>query len=213
MSLYDKFGNSPTKGASSVDYDDEPLVAKCGEIKVHHWARKTADPDTWHEPETQWHLEWKSHFNKKDTEQVITVDGMRHRMDARMFVDDRQVVIEFQHSHISPQEIRERERGYGNMVWIFDCNGKWEDGDSYYIGGEVVRISWKRPRQSILYCNQPVMLENSGVVWQVVAMPEYKNDYWYAVPCRKEQMTQTLSSGVFELKAKVLEKLIKGDKP
>ena len=75
--MYDRHGNRPTKGARSVDWDNEVLIAKCGPIKYHHWARLTADPDTWSEPETDWHREWKLRFHKDNVEKTITVDGVK----------------------------------------------------------------------------------------------------------------------------------------
>jgi len=41
----------------------QPMVAKCGDRRVHHWAyrgRRTCDH--WWEPETRWHRQWKSRF-------------------------------------------------------------------------------------------------------------------------------------------------------
>lgn len=207
MSLYDKYRKRPTKGARSVDYDGATLIAKCGDIKIHHWARETADPDTWHEPETAWHLEWKSHFHPDNTEQIITVDGIDHRMDARMFINKKRWAIEFQHSHISTDEIKQRERGYRRMIWVFDCIGK--DMPSWRAGDDIVRIWWKRPRTSVLWCNQPVLLDiGDAGVYHILSMPEYNNDYWYAKHCHKNEIVGTLTSGTFSQATKVLEKLI-----
>jgi hypothetical protein len=204
--MYDKHGNRPTKGARSVDYDNTVLIAKCGPIKFHHWARETADPDTWHEPETDWHREWKSHFSPENTEQTITVDGIRHRMDAQTFFNGKRYAIEFQHSHISTEEIMQREAGYGNMIWIFDCIGKiqWWSCDN-----ELWQLRWSRPRESIFWCNSPVLLDAGDRIIQIVSMPEYKNDYWYGYECYHDEMQITLTTGGFmKGRTTALEKLI-----
>jgi hypothetical protein len=204
--MYDKHGNRPTKGARSIDYDDTVLIAKCGPIKFHHWARETADPDTWHEPETDWHRGWKTHFSPENTEQTITVDGIRHRMDAQTFFNGQRYAIEFQHSHISTEEIMQREAGYKNMIWVFDCIGKLElhghrDG--------FVMMYWSRPRESIFWCNSPVLLDIGSHVIQVVSMPEYRNDYWYGCECYSDEMQATLTTGKFvKDRTTALEKLI-----
>jgi hypothetical protein len=208
MSLYDKFKKSPTKGARSVDYDGAALIAKCGDIKIHHWARETADPDTWSEPETEWHLGWKSYLHPSNTEQRIIVDGILRRMDGRMFVDEIQWVLEFQHSHISPEEIRQREQGYKRMIWVFDCIGK--DMPSRSVGNGIIRICWKRPRTSIFWCNQPVLLDiGDAGVYHILSMPEYNNDYWYARHCHKDEIVGTFTSGTFSQATRVLENLMK----
>jgi hypothetical protein len=206
--MYDKHGNRPAKGARSIDYDDTLLIAKCGPIKFHHWARETADPDTWSEPETDWHREWKTHFHKDNVEKSIEVDGIKHRMDARMYVGGVRHAIEFQHSPISVEEIQQREAGYVNMVWIFDCIGK--EMPSNHVGDGIIRIWWKRPRTSILWCNQPVLLDiGDAGVYQLISMPEYENDFWYGRHCHKREMIETLTSGTFSQSTKALEQLIK----
>jgi hypothetical protein len=204
--MYDKHGKGPTKGGRSLDYDDTVLIAKCGPIKYHHWARETADPDTWHEPETDWHRDWKSHFKPENTEQTITVSGTRHRMDAQTFFNGTRYAVEFQHSPISVDEIQQREAGYGNMIWMFDCVGKLD----WNISNEgFVRMVWKRPRQSIFWCNCPVLLDLGTSIVQIVSMPEYKNDYWYGYECYPDEMQITLTTGDFiEGRTTALKQLI-----
>jgi len=205
--MYDRHGNRPTKGARSVDWDNEVLIAKCGPIKYHHWARLTADPDTWSEPETDWHREWKLRFHKDNVEKTITVDGVSHRMDARTYFNGVRYAIEFQHSPIDTNEILQREMGYVNMVWVFDCIGK--EMQSREVGNGIIRIWWKRPRQSVIWCNQPVILDvGDAGVYQVIAMPEYKNDYWYARHCHKDEIVNTLTSGTFSQSTTALKQLI-----
>ena len=39
------------------------VIAKCGRIKVWHWAHKSKlDCDSFSEPETEWHINWKNNF-------------------------------------------------------------------------------------------------------------------------------------------------------
>ena len=206
--MYDKHGKGPTKGGRSLDYDDTVLIAKCGPIKYHHWARETADPDTWHEPETDWHRNWKSHFKPENTEQTITVSGIRHRMDAQTFFNGTRYAVEFQHSPISVDEVRQREAGYGNMIWVFDCENKF-DYKMLRRKPDMVSIKWGRPWQSILYCNCPVLLDTGYTIIQIVSMPEYKNDYWYGYECFYDEIQHTLVTGNFiEDRTTALKQLI-----
>jgi hypothetical protein len=95
------------------------LLAKCGEIKQWHWAHQAGDCDPWYEPESEWHLGWKAlRADAEQTEVTIKRDGIIHRAD---IVCADGTVLELQHSSISPEEIRERERFYGKIAWLFDA--------------------------------------------------------------------------------------------
>jgi len=90
-------------------------IPKCGRINVWHWAHKSLqDCDTWAEPITAWHADWQAHFPVDCCEIPIG----RHRADVR---SPSGLVIEFQHSALSVDEIRERENHYGSMLWVFDA--------------------------------------------------------------------------------------------
>jgi hypothetical protein len=90
-------------------------IAKCGELVVHHWAHESRrDCDSWSEGETAWHRNWKAKFPAAWRE--VTMGP--HRADVRT---KSGLVVELQHSAISPEEIRERESFYGWMVWIIDA--------------------------------------------------------------------------------------------
>jgi hypothetical protein len=88
------------------------LIAKCGEIVVWHWAHVSGDCDPWSEPETEWHSNWKECFPLECRE--VTVGN--HRADVLIGGH----AIEFQHSSISVDEIRERELHYGSLTWVID---------------------------------------------------------------------------------------------
>lgn len=92
-----------------------PVLAKCGEVLTWHWAHVAALGCDW-EPggETEWHLNWKA--AAPDDRQEVALNG--HRAD---IVSPTGVVIELQHSHLSGINIRDRERAYGRMVWLFDA--------------------------------------------------------------------------------------------
>jgi competence protein CoiA len=97
-----------------------PVIPKCGTVRVHHWAHQnTKICDSWWEPETEWHRSWKNNFTL-EWQEVFMQDaqtGEKHMADVGTIHD---LVIEFQHSHIDPQEQLIREKFYKNMVWIVD---------------------------------------------------------------------------------------------
>ena len=92
------------------------------------------------------------------------------------------------------------------MIWMFDCVGKLD----WNISNEgFVRMVWKRPRQSIFWCNCPVLLDLGTSIVQIVSMPEYKNDYWYGYECYPDEMQITLTTGDFiEGRTTALKQLI-----
>lgn len=98
----------------------KPVIAKCGTQKIWHWAHKSkTDCDNWWEPETEWHRTWKNNY-PADWQEISLLDkrtGEKHIADVRTV---HNLVIEFQHSHIDPQERTSREQFYKNMVWVVD---------------------------------------------------------------------------------------------
>lgn len=109
-------------------------VAKCGRVKVWHWAHKGKPPcDPWWESETEWHRAWKNQFPVEWQEYVAAdpVTGEKHIADVKT---PHGLVIEFQHSPIDPNEIRAREAFYGNMIWIVDGTRGPLDHDYFKMG-------------------------------------------------------------------------------
>lgn len=97
-----------------------PVIAKCGIQKVHHWAHSnTKMCDRWWETETEWHRRWKNNFPTEWQEVFLPDDqtGEKHIADVRT---EHGLVIEFQHSHITPEERTSREKFYKNMIWVVD---------------------------------------------------------------------------------------------
>jgi hypothetical protein len=98
----------------------QPVIAKCGTQRIHHWSHRNSKTcDSWWEPETQWHRAWKNNFPVEWQEQFLPDQrtGEKHIADVRT---SHGLVIEFQHSHIPPQERIMRENFYQMMVWVVD---------------------------------------------------------------------------------------------
>ena len=113
----------PTCGAA--------VIGKCGEQRIWHWAhRGKRDCDPWWESETEWHRAWKEEF-PADWQEFVhrALDGERHVADVRT-LDGR--VIEFQHSHLPPDERRSREAFYKRMVWVVDGTRLKNGGKQFF---------------------------------------------------------------------------------
>lgn len=148
------------------------VKAKCGDIYIWHWAhvdfddqRRTADCDSWHEPEGPWHFFWKERVPQHMREYVLRrqcmVDGepteVVHRAD---ILNSRGTVIELQHSRISVADIRARESFYIDMIWIFDAT-EYSFLDHQRLE-DSHRYRWKNPRRYIWECRKPVFFHLGG---------------------------------------------------
>ena len=98
----------------------QPVIAKCGNQKIHHWAHKSnKNCYSWKEKETEWHLSWKNHF-PNDWQEVFFTDKETEEKHIADIRTEQGLVIEFQHSFIKPEERLSREKFYKNMIWIVD---------------------------------------------------------------------------------------------
>lgn len=156
--LYATDGNGnkirPSKGLIAVCSGcGSVMVPKCGKIKIWHWAHETnQECDAWSDGETEWHLGWKQNFPKESVEVHIDRDGVKHYADV---LTPKGVVIELQHSPISPDVIKEREQFYGNMIWVFDLRVQHEHKRlQIYLRSTAdgaARFMWFRPKKSFEY--------------------------------------------------------------
>lgn len=174
----------PIKEASALCPGcNQPLVAKMGDINIHHWAHISADCDLWHEPEGPWHRAWKGMFNKEHVERVIG----SHRADV---VTGTGLVIELQSSSISPEEIRKRESFYKNMIWVFDLTEA--DRFEYVNRGGYESFRFYHPKRSIAYCKKPVFLNlANGELFQIGSMNHNAGRGWGHVGTIEEFLTMS----------------------
>ena len=120
----------PTKGAKGVcPCCGSELVARCGEIKVHHWSHKKKCDDHWWENETEWHRNWKNKF-PKEWQEIIQRDesGEKHIADVKT---GSGWTIEFQHSPISKEERDSRDYFYNKLIWIVDGTRRKTDIEQF----------------------------------------------------------------------------------
>jgi len=144
------------------------VIAKCGKINIWHWAHEVnSDCDIWSDGETEWHLQWKREFPQSKIEVVLVRGKEKHIADVQL---DGGLVIEFQHSPLSVQDIQEREHFYGNMVWVFDISSSMKKEYYYDVEIHTARFNirdkdgyktfrWKHPKKSIAYTTCPTYLD------------------------------------------------------
>jgi competence protein CoiA len=117
------------------------VIAKCGNQKIWHWAHKTkVECDPWWE-ESDWHRAWKEQFPKEWQEIIHKAENdEKHIADVKT---DRGFVIEFQHSHLDPQERVAREIFYQNMVWVVDGTRLKKDYPRFLEGRKHIKTGYK----------------------------------------------------------------------
>lgn len=99
------------------------VIGRDGPFRIKHWYHKNIkDCDSWHEPITQWHIDWQNQYPQEcqEVEMIDSKDGTRHRADVRL---NNGIVIEVQNSSINVQEIEQREKFYntnGRLIWVLN---------------------------------------------------------------------------------------------
>lgn len=169
--LYANFNNDKilaTPGANGICPScGEPLRPKCGSIIIWHWAHVGDSGCTLaHEPETPWHLWWKSKFPKE----WVEVPVGNHRADVKT---PSGIVIEFQHSGISSNQIEEREREYGKMLWVLDARDAYFNHQVEVMRSDYyLHIRTSRWRKAVKDFNRPVFLDIDGP-WNMLHIRDF----------------------------------------
>jgi competence protein CoiA-like protein len=138
----------------------QPVIARCGEQKVNHWAHVAKTDCPVGAGETEWHLGLKSLANDHEIE--VTLPHWAHnRADVCLDLGADYLVVELQHSGISENEILKREEAYQQMVWVVDV----KDRPGFSLYGEK-RFKWKHASTVWNAADAPVIFD-TGEKWVV----------------------------------------------
>lgn len=119
----------------------QAMVAKCGMINIWHWAHSGRRMcDQWWENETEWHRQWKGQFPHDWQERIhLANGGEKHIADVKTIKD---WVIEFQHSHLHPEERKARNNFYEKLVWVVDGTRRKKDKQKFFDSlSEVTQVN------------------------------------------------------------------------
>lgn len=158
------------------------VIPKCGEIKIWHWAHKNLQEcDSWYEPESWWHINWKNQFPKECQEVSIG----KHRADIAInkknklgnFEYSNRFIIELQNSSICSDNIRERESFYTEMCWILN-------GDTLAKGLELTKqtegyvgFKWKYFPKSWMLAKKPIYVDLGEKLLQIKKLYQNEREY------------------------------------
>jgi competence protein CoiA len=141
---------------------DRQMVAKCGEVKIWHWAHQGRRfCDSWWENETEWHRAWKDQF-PSDWQEVVhhAETGEKHISDVKT---DRGWVIEFQHSYLKPEERRSRDTFYRKLIWVVDGTRRKKDrAQLLHAWEEGVRLGTNSPVRKVFFDDCALLREWAG---------------------------------------------------
>lgn len=148
------------------EHCNSPVRAKCGSKVVWHWAHVAVENcDSWYEPETQWHRDWKNNFGELCSEISIVKEGVRHIADV---LTKDELVIEFQNSPISSETIIARENFYERMIWVIN-GAKFKENfivwdkeflENWQLKTEVVQ----NPKLSLSQSNARVLTARGSLI-------------------------------------------------
>ena len=111
----------PEKGLKGkCPFCEEEVVAKCGQIKTHHWAHLANSNCQYKENKGEWHRQWQEKFDD-NWQEILMINQENGEKNIADIKTPSGLVIEFQHSHIEIAEREAREKFYKNMVWVVDA--------------------------------------------------------------------------------------------
>ena len=177
------------KATGNCQFCGSQMVAKCGNIKIWHWAHKAKSScDPWWENETEWHRQWKNKF-PASWQEVIHVDPSTSEKHIADVKTPHGLVIEFQNSPMNLAEMESREAFYDDMIWIVngDTNNTLNKG--YFMMGLCREPIQKNPlAYQVAWWGRSQFLSNWGkastkvyldfgdeVLWRIILYKDGEN--------------------------------------
>ena len=119
-------------------------------------------------PMTQWHVSWQELFAQEYREVVMCSGKHKHRADLCLpQPDGSQLIVEFQHSSISVENIRKREQFYtqvGHLLWVFDARKFHIRLEPASENRDIYQFTWSPPRKSLWVINTCLAFDFGHVV-------------------------------------------------
>jgi competence protein CoiA len=177
---------------------ERPLIAKCGHVRAHHWAHRGERVcDHWWEPRTDWHYNWQDKFPQPWQEFIFRApSGEKHIADVHT---NHGLTIEFQYSHLRPEERAGRESFYHNLVWVVSGSRLRRDLPRFLEGRQSCTSVWQQgvfttpwpeevfPRNWV-GCTVPVLFDFEGARGISEASMPLTEPLWCLLPGRVDNI-------------------------
>lgn len=149
------------------------LIAKCGEIKQHHFCHAPGEGADCASAEgkTSWHCWWQERILPKFLEFRIEKEFLKIA-DSIAVVGDYLYIIEFQNSVMSKKEMALREKFYtrkdllskwgvpvcdSKLFWIFNMDSC--DMEIEHVFGDIICFRWVNGTKYMLHAKAPTYLD------------------------------------------------------
>lgn len=152
MALYATLGSTRIRATHAGPHEAScsdchaPMVAKLGDVMIHHWAHQSRPLDCRVAEESEWHREWKA-LGIDGSQEVANETGTR-RTDVQA---PGGFAVEFQMSALTAAEVRSREIDWDDkLVWVFDAKDAFDTERLRMLGdGPRYGFHWYRAPERI----------------------------------------------------------------
>lgn len=158
------------------------MIAKCGELRRYHWAHKSKrNCDEWQSgKETDWHYNWKKTIGLAFAEKKIIKDDKYHIADILIQGEGGKdnLIIEFQNSPISQEELMKREDFYGTgLIWVINGTAL---RDKFIIDKTFISYEydnwWFFPKYDFYFLDKNPLIKQGA--W-IISIPQSKYSLEY----------------------------------
>ena len=187
------------KGLINCRFCNSTLIAKKGNIKVHHFSHcNNSNCDVWYhsDEKSHWHVMWQNICKKKYIENIIDVNNVKHIAD---IYNKNKTIIEIQKSYINKNDIVDREIFYKNMIWII--NLKDLNSCVHFSGNNFIIL--KTTKRFFTFMQKPLFFDtrygllkrlcefdNGYNICEFVSMAAFLNKYFCGI--LKKSVNKTL---------------------
>lgn len=140
--------NCELKNSNITCRNEHQLICANGDKNKSHFRHKNKNDMSGH-PMTKWHCEWQGNFENTEVHYKKRCDKQIKDRIADVLIKEHNYILEFQHSDIVQNEVRNRKNDYGyhdiNIIWIIDGNNNIEitQLNSGRVILEFVSKKWK----------------------------------------------------------------------
>jgi hypothetical protein len=173
------------------------LICANGKIKKPYFRHKNSD-DVGGEKMTAWHCEWQGNFpnTEIDFPKINEKQIKDRRADA--LLTEHKIVIEFQHSKISYDEVFNRKYDYDlnnhKTVWIIDGNSSINIKKLDYSGRFFIEFTSDLWKYKSFICYEYIFIDINNMIYKIYPKDVKSNMIDVEPPMKKEDFITLLNA-------------------